>query len=188
MKKSFLPFTLGVALLTFASCNSGTESETTTSTDSMATSGTEATTATTDEATSASATVDLNASYMDLKSGKTFSIDRDATTNRYVNKETREPVLYYVNVATNDTFDQSGRWVNGALVRTSGGEYSVDDSRLRTKIDEDGDIKVKDGDDTKLKMDGNEAEAKLKTDGSKEKMKDGKYKMKTDTSKTKIRQ
>jgi hypothetical protein len=125
---------------------------------------------------------------MDLSSGKTFQIDRDEATSSYVNRETRQPVLYYVNVATNDTFDRSGRWVNGALSRMDDGTYTIDESRLKTKIDEDGDVKIKDGDDSKTKIDGNEAEAKIKTDGSKEKLDGNKYKKKTDTSKVKIKQ
>lgn len=181
MKKFFLPMIVGVSVLSFASCDSGTTSET--NTDSLST--TESSAAT--ETPASTASLDLNASYMDLSTGKTFSIDRDQASGSYVNKETRQPVLYYVNVATNDTFDQSGRWVNGALTRLENGTYEVDESRLKTKVDEDGDIKVKDGDDTKMKIDGNEEEAKLKTDGSKEKVDGDKYKKKTDTSKTKIK-
>ncbi|HEX8332414.1 MAG TPA: hypothetical protein VF622_07305 [Segetibacter sp.] len=186
MKKLFLPITVGITMLAFASCDSGTTSETTT--DSLASSETAGTSGTSDEGSSASSAVDLNASYMDLSSGKTFTIDRDEATSAYVNRETRQPVLYYVNVATNDTFDRSGRMVNGSLIRMDDGTYTVDETRLKTKIDEDGDVKVKDGDDSKLKVDGNEAEAKLKTEGSKEKLDGNKYKKKTDTSKTKIRQ
>jgi hypothetical protein len=182
MKKLFRPIAIG-ALLVFASCDSGTTSETTTdSLTSTETAGTVEGTAT------ATSTVDLNSSYMDLSTGKTFAIDRDEATRSYVNRETREPVLYYVNVATNDTFDRSGRMVNGALIKMSNGSFSVDESRLKTKVDEDGDVKTKDGDETKTKMDGNEVEAKIKTEGSKEKMDGNKYKKKTDTSKIKIRQ
>lgn len=184
MKNILIPVAVG-AMLALGSCDSGTTSETTTD----STANTEIASSPGGELSSAgTASVDLNASYMDLKTGKTFTIDRDSATNSYVNRETREPVLYYVNVATNDTFDRSGRWVNGALLKTDNGTYSVDESRLKTKTDEDGDVKVKDGDDTKMKMDGNEVEAKIKTDGSKEKMDGNKYKKKTDTSKTKIRQ
>ena len=177
-----MPLILGT-VLTLQSCDSGTTTETTS--DSVVSTETAGTS---DGATMGSASVDLNASYMDLQTGKTFSIDREATTNSYVNKETRQPVLYYVNVATNDTFDRSGRWVNGALIKMDDGNYSIDEARLKTKTDEDGDVKMKDGDDTKIKIDGDEAEAKMKTDGSKEKLDGNKYKKKTDTSKIKIRQ
>ena len=166
--------------MTFTSCNSGKPDETTT--DSVVTE-----TSTSSTETSGS-TIDMNASYMDLSSGKTFSIDRDTVTTYYVNRETREPVLYYVNVATNDTFDRSGRWINGSLIKMDDGTYSVDESRLKVKTDEDGDMKMKDGEGTKVKMDGNEAESKIKTDGTKEKMDGNKYKKKTDSSKIKIKQ
>ncbi len=181
MKNTLLSVSLSLVMLVFVSCDSGTSTETTT--DSTANSA-----GTTSTEGTAASSVDMNASYMDLSSGKTFSIDMDTATNYYVNRETREPVLYYVNVATNDTFDRGGRWINDALIKTDDGSYSVDESRLKVKTDEDGDVKMKDGDDTKIKMDGNEAEAKIKTGDSKEKMKGDKYKKKTDTSKVKIKQ
>jgi hypothetical protein len=180
MKKILLPALAGLTMLTFASCDSGKTDETTT--DSVVTE-----TSTTSMETSGS-TIDMNANYMDLSSGKTFTIDRDTVTTYYVNRETREPVLYYVNVATYDTFDRSGRWINGALIKMDDGTYSVDESRLKVKMDEDGDIKIKGDDGSKIKIDGNEAESKIKTDGSKEKMDGDKYKKKTDTSKIKIKQ
>ena len=142
MKKIFLPAVAGLAMLTFASCDSGTTDETTT--DSVVTE------TTTSSMETSGSTIDMDASYMDLSSGKTFTIARDTVTTYYVNRETREPVLYYVNVATNDTFDRSGRWINGALIKMDDGSFSVDESRLKVKTDEDGDIKIKDGDDSKM--------------------------------------
>lgn len=178
MKNAFLYAISGLAFVLFTACDSGTSETTIDSTVTENTAMQEA----------SSSSIDMSASYMDLSSGKTFSIDIDTATNYYVNRETREPVLYYVNVATNDTFDRMGRWINGALTRGADGSFSVDDSRLKVKTDEDGDTKIKDGDDSKMKSDGNEAEAKIKTDGSKEKLDGNKYKKKTDSTKTKIRQ
>jgi hypothetical protein len=171
MKKNLI---LLAALFFAAACNnSGSE---TTTTDSTATSGTTAESTETAPASSSSASLesfDESASYVSLNTKKPVKVKRDMTRGYVVDYETNEPLNYYFyNPATRDTFDWSGNVVNGYLLRGTDGAYTLDESRWRIKVDSDGDIKAKDGDDTKIKIDASSGEAKIKSDTSKRKSKD----------------
>jgi hypothetical protein len=175
MKKNLILFG---ALFFAVACNNS-DSETTTTTDSSAAAGT---TGTTDESTEASMgssssasleKFDESASYVSLNTKKPVKIKRDMSRGYVVDYETNEPLNYYFyNPATRDTFDWSGNVVNGYLMKGNDGTYKLDESRWRIKVDEDGDIKAKDGDDSKIKIDASTGEAKIKTDSTKRKSKD----------------
>ena len=116
--------------------------------------------------------------YVDLDTGKTITVEKDATTGYMVNAETKEPLGIYVNTAKRDTFyGKTGKVINNFVVKhpdgkftyradgeikiTDGdskmkveadGDYKVKDGDYKKKVEADGDIKIKDG-DTKIKID-----------------------------------
>jgi hypothetical protein len=188
MKRVFMPL-CAIALLSVVSCNqsstteAGADSTSTTTT----TTSTDAATGSTAAPSAATTTVDENASYVDLKSGKTIKVKKNQETGKYINSETNEPLMYYVNPSTADTFDVQGRVVNNALVKGPEG-YTVDETKITTdngklKTQSDGDVKAKEGDvKAKVETDG---DMKLKSGDSKEKIKDDTYKSKDASGKTK---
>jgi len=188
MKKTVL-FT-SIAIAAAVACNDG--SETTTTTDSTTTStGSNTTSEGADMTTSASGTININpdANYVDLKTGKSVKLRVDTVNHYVVEASSSQPIYFYIDPSTNDTFDRSGTLVNNALVRGADGEYTVDQSRLKVKIQDDGDMKMKDGEGNKLKVDPNDDKLKMKSaDGSKEVMEGDKYKSKSDTGMTKRKQ
>lgn len=117
--------------------------------------------------------------YMDLKTNSPVYIDRDSLSNNYLNRDTRQPLGYYYDPITRDTFDSRGRIVNGALVLTNG-DYTIEEARITSNDDA---FKLK-YDDMKVKIDDDGT--KMKDDDIKIKIKDGKYKEKTDSTKIKI--
>jgi hypothetical protein len=108
---------------------------------------------------------------VDLKSGKTVRLRRDASPGRVRNQEDDSEVLWYFNPVTHDTFDVSGNVVNTYLIRENG-DYRLDEERWKTKIQGDGDLKAKDGDEGKVKLEADESEGKVKTADGKVKVKD----------------
>lgn len=70
--------------------------------------------------------------YTDLRSGRTFRVVRDPASGNY-NAQTGEPLDFYVNTETRDTFyGPGGLWVNGAMFNNAG-TYSVDYDRVRQR-------------------------------------------------------
>jgi hypothetical protein len=178
MKTRF--FTLGSMLIIMSAvaCNNGTS--TTTSDSTTVTTGQTQTDAAS-EGTTNRVTVhfDPSASYVDLKTGKSVKLRVDTVTKYVINEVTSEPVMFYINPATNDTFDQRGRLVNGALVKNTSGNYTVDESRLTD--DNNSDESSTDSSD-------NSADTAVTALGnSKTKIKDDKFKQKTDTTSVKVK-
>ena len=98
--------------------------------------------------------------YHDLNADKPVTLVKDENTGLMVDAETKKPVYIYVNEQTNDTiFGATGKVINGQVVKMEDGKYKYDD--LKVKLDEDGDIKIKDG-DKKTKIDGETGEVKNK--------------------------
>jgi hypothetical protein len=118
-----------------------------------------------------------NGEYVDLNSGKTVELEKDAKTGYMVNVETGKPVYLYINKSNGDTlYGRTAKVVNSKVVKLDGGRYEYNGDGEYTfthgdyvKVDRDGSYKVKDG-DYKLKVD---------EDGS-YKIKDGDYKKKVD--------
>ena len=121
-------------------------------------------------------------SYVDLRTGKTITVEKDPQTGYWVNAETSETVDIYVNTKDKDTiYGRTGATINGHIVKTSDGVYwydeddeykakygddagmKVTDEDYKKKVEEDGDTKIKDG-DTKIKIDGETGEKKVKND------------------------
>lgn len=79
---------------------------------------------------------DPEANYVDLKTGKPIKLKVDTSGSSIVEEESNQPVTYYVNPATNDTFDGSGRMVNRALIKGANGEYTIVESKITvTSVD-----------------------------------------------------
>jgi hypothetical protein len=187
MKKKLIPMVAAMAIVSFSACNNG--SNETTSTDSITTS-TESSTTNEGASINASgtATFNENASYVDLKTGKTVKLKKNPATGYITNLEDNSEVMYYFNPVTNDTFDRSGYVVNTYLIRGNDGSYTLDESRWKTKLDEDGDTKAKDGEGNKIKTDASSNSVKIKTDSTKEKMDNNSYKSKTPEGKVKVKE
>lgn len=167
MKNTWKVFAACFAMVSFIACDNSETAETTT--DSM---NVESTTDASTSMTTSGSTV-TPGKYIDLSSGKEVQIDRDASTGRWVDVTTRTPVEYYISIDTRDTFDAQGRNVSNALDRSSDGKFMVNEERLRVKMDDDGDMKIKDGDETKMKYDKSSDELKYKDDTSKQKSSGG---------------
>jgi hypothetical protein len=150
MKKLMIP-ALAIATLSFAACNNSSETETT-STDTVSTSTTVAPAAT---------------QYVDLNTGNPVEMKKDES-GHMVSMATGEPVEFYVDMNTRDTFyGKTGTVVNNAIMR------SKDD----TKYELDG---------AKAKWDGNELKIEY-ADGSKVKADEDEYKYKSGDGKTKVK-
>lgn len=181
MKKVIMPLACVMAIVSIASCNE--TSSTSSSTDSLkAADG--STTASPMSADGATKT-----SYVDLYSGSAVEVRKDTATGHYINIQTNEPLEYYVDPSTADTFDIAGRIVNNAIAKGPDGKYILDESKIKTadgkiKVQGDGDIKIKDG-DIKVKLETN-GDIKMKSGDSKEKIKGDKYKSKDESGKVKV--
>ena len=116
--------------------------------------------------------------YVDVNTGKTVTLEKDAETGYMVNVETKKPVYIYTSRSSGDTiYGRTGKVINSNVVKLDDGhfeykgdgEYSYVNGEYKKKVDDDGSFKVKDG-DYKLKVD---------EDGS-SKIKNGDYKKKVD--------
>jgi hypothetical protein len=166
-----------LALLSMTACNNGSS---TTTTDSTTVSAETSQTGSSDVAASNNTQVhfDPSASYVDLKSGKSVKLRVDTVTHYIVDEVTNQPVMYYINPATSDTFDQRGRLVSRALIRSANGDYTIDESRITVSSADNSTT------DTANTTDDESATA---SGNSKTKIKEDKFKQKTDTSKVKVK-
>lgn len=180
MKINFLAPAGLLFLLCIAACNNGTS---TTTTDSTTLTTGSAQTGTESVSASKNITVHLDpsASYVDLKTGKPVKLRVDTVTKYIVDEVTNQPVMYYINPATKDTFDQNGRLVSRALIRSSNGDYSVDESRLTGSLDDNSNASTTDT------SHATSADETTVSGNSKTKIKDDKLKQKTDTTTIKIK-
>jgi len=96
-----------------------------------------------------------------------------------VDRETKKPVLLYVDREKKDTiYGPTGKVVNGKIERMNDGVYLYDDGGERKiKIDDD-EYKIKDG-EVKIKREDGEYKYKDE-DGATIKQEDGEYKYETD--------
>ena len=114
--------------------------------------------------------------YIDLRTGKAITIERDPTTSVWVNADTKEPVYIYVDTKKNDTiYGKTGLVINGHVQKSADNvfwydadmdtEYKVKvaETDYKKEVEKDGDVKIKNG-DTKIKIDGETGEKKVKRD------------------------
>ena len=125
----------------------------------------------------------VNERYLDLQSGD--AVVKDEETGKMVLEDSREPVEIYVDTESGDTiYASTGAVINGSVHRDEDGNYSYSagsgDGSYKVKsengeyklkvgddykkeVEKDGDITIKDG-DTKIKIDGETGERKVKKD------------------------
>jgi hypothetical protein len=114
--------------------------------------------------------------YVDLRTGENITVEKDAETGMWVNADTKKPVYIYVDTKNNDTiYGKTGVVINGHVRKSTDNVYWYDvdldaDTEYKTKsgdykkeVEKDGDITIKDG-DTKIKIDGETGEKKVKND------------------------
>jgi hypothetical protein len=134
---------------------------------------------------------DSNSRYIDLNSGKSVELKKDDKSGLMVNAETGKPLTLYVDTRTNDTINgKTGKVVNGSIrkaddgrytyenesavrkessgggdykIKYDDGEYKIKKGDYKKEVEKDGDITIKDG-DTKIKIDGETGERKVKRD------------------------
>lgn len=179
MKTKLFAPTFVFFLLCITACGDGT---TTTSTDSTTVTTGSAQTGTDDMSASTNINVNLDpsASYVDLKTGKPVKLRVDTVTKYIVEEATNEPVMYYVNPATKDTFDRTGRLVNLALVRSESGDYSIDETKITGTAGRSANTISTDTSTTS-------SETETPIGNSKTKFKDDKFKQKTDSTTIKVK-
>ncbi len=172
MKKEFLTVSAAV-LLAVTACNNDTSN--TAKSDSVVN------TTTTEAATPMTNTTTYrleNRKLVSLGSSKPITLRYDTVHYYYVDANTNEqPMGYYYDPETKDTFDYRGYHVNNALVYRNG-DYTLDETRL---MDDEYNTEArnytsKSADGTKVKV--NENAYKEKTDSSKIKITDRKTKVK----------
>ncbi|RYE23322.1 MAG: hypothetical protein EOP51_10950 [Sphingobacteriales bacterium] len=174
MKKLMIPaFTIAVATLGFTACNNAESESTTTDSTAM-------TTTTMETAPAAS-------QYIDLNTGQPIEMKKNEENGKMVAMATGEPVEFYVDMNTRDTFyGKTGTVVNNVMVKGEDMKYKLDDAKVKwdgnelkilyadgskVKADEN-EYKYKSGDGkTKVKIDGDEK--KIKTEDKKIKIEDG---------------
>ncbi len=114
--------------------------------------------------------------YIDLRTGKAITIEKDPATSVWVNADTKEPVYIYVDTKKNDTiYGKTGLVINGHVHKSADNvfwydadtetEYKVEvtETDYKKEVEKDGDVKIKNG-DTKTKIDGETGEKKVKKD------------------------
>ncbi|GEO12243.1 hypothetical protein [Segetibacter aerophilus] len=182
MKKKFLALGTMCFLVAMVACNNG---ESTTTTDSTTVSTGSSQTSNDEVAASQNIRVQLDpsVSYVDLKTGKPVKLRVDTVTRYIVNEVSNEPVTYYINPATSDTFDARGRLVNRALVRSSDGDYTIDETRLTLTEDDNSNMTST---DTTTNTANTSADGTTTMGNSKTKIKDNKFKQKTDSTEIKV--
>ena len=184
MKAKLFSILASASIVTAMSCNNGEQTAVTK--DSTSTTTTEGATLTTTEQLPSSTirTVQLNpnTSYVDLTTGKSVQLRVDTVTKYIINEVTKQPVMFYIDPSTRDTFDRQGRLVNRALRRGTSGDYTIDESLL-TSGNDAGTDEASSSSDT-----GTMSVTTGTTGNSKEKIKDDKYKYKDDNSKVKVKE
>lgn len=179
MKKVMLSIA-ALSVIGFAACNNSTEESTTSSDSTMMMNTTD------DMAANGTA---LQGTYTDLNTGRTVQLARNEQTGYVTDATTGEPVEFYVDMNSMDTFyGRSNAVVNNAIMRDGEGKYKLDDAKVKWDGDE---MKLKSA-DSKEKWDGDEykyksGDTKVKRDGDESKIKNDNVKIKTDGNETKVK-
>lgn len=128
--------------------------------------------------------------YTNLETGEDVYIIPDPETGYAIDSTTRIPVTFYLNTE-GDTLTNLGEPAIG-LRKDDAGKWKIGDD-VKIKVDDDGSIKIKDG-DAKIKVDENGdvkvkdgKSYKYKTEGAESKEKDGTTKVKKEDGKTKVK-
>ncbi len=68
--------------------------------------------------------------YVDLNTGKKLELEMDTISQRVIDKTTRYPVPFFIDLTLNDTLDQNGRLINSAIRRVANGSWYIDEDTL----------------------------------------------------------
>ena len=119
--------------------------------------------------------------YVDLRTGESIEIEKDPVTGEWLNADTKEPVYIYVDTRNNDTiYGLTGATINGHVVKEKDVYWFDEDLDKEYKVkNEDGDYKLKIGDDYKVKVE-DDGDMKIKKGNKKIKIDDGEKKVKYD--------
>lgn len=171
MKKTFWSFT-ALAAIFLTACGGSDSGE---NTDTLSAAESTTTTSVADNGSS-NPNGGTTRQYKDVYTGSDVQLEKDPATGYYMNVQTHQPIDFYTDPATADTFDMRGRVVNSAIIRDKSGRYKVDETKV--KFQSDGDLKIKDAEGNKAKLE-TDGDAKFKdADGNKIKIDDGKVKVK----------
>ena len=167
MKKLMFPaFSLAVAALSFTACNNSADSEMT------------------DNDSTATTTTTTTTQYVDLNTGNTVELKKDESTGQMVSMATGEPVDFYVDMNTRDTFyGKTGTVVNNAIIRNDDMKYELDGTKTKWDGNE---LKIEYADGSKVKADEDEYKYKSADGDTKVKVDDDDKKIKTPDQKIKI--
>ena len=80
--------------------------------------------------------------YLDLTTGKSVELEKDARTGLMINKTTGEPVYIYVDRKTDDTiYGTTGEVINGHVMKR--GDKFIYDGDEKIKMEDNGELKYK---------------------------------------------
>ncbi len=71
--------------------------------------------------------------YVDLVTGRKVKVRVDTVSHSIIDVVTRQPVSFFIDPATKDTFDVKGRRVNNALIRGNHNSWTVNENNLNNK-------------------------------------------------------
>ncbi len=71
--------------------------------------------------------------YVDLTTGIQVKVRVDSISRDIIDETTNQPVMFFIDPSTSDTFDRKGRRVNNALIRGNDNSWTVDESKLKLK-------------------------------------------------------
>ena len=111
--------------------------------------------------------------YVDLRTGQPVELVKDDNSGLLVDAKTRKPVYIYVDTRNDDTiYGKTGDVINGHVVLNNDRQYVYDKDfqsyeakgdDYKVEVEKDGDVKIKQG-DSKIKIDGETGEKKVKND------------------------
>jgi hypothetical protein len=88
------------------------------------------------EEVSDTATVTVNSDFKELETGQPVELLKDEETGYVLNATTGEPVEFYINMNTMDTFyGRTGTVVNNAIMQNETGYYVLDEDKIRWEDD-----------------------------------------------------
>ena len=111
--------------------------------------------------------------YVDLRTGKSIELVKDENSGLLVDANTKQPAYIYVDTRNDDTiYGKTGEVINGRVIMNDKNEYvyekdyqpyEVKGDDYKVEVEKDGDMKIKQG-DSKIKVDGETGEKKVKND------------------------
>ncbi|WP_276132163.1 hypothetical protein [Polluticoccus soli] len=141
------------------------------------------------EAESTTSKTAVDADFTNLETGEPVNISTDKETGYALDAKSGEPVEFYVNMNTMDTFyGRTGTVVNNAIFLNETGYYQLDEDKI--KWEDDSMTVVGTDANTRAAVKESEANkdsAKVKVDEDELKIKQGNQKIKVEDGKSKVK-